>query len=684
MTFNDKSSLSESKPNDAHRSAVANEIQRLSAELERLNQAYYDLDAPLVSDAEYDLMLRRLENLEKQYPEFASPDSPTRHVGGEVASQFVSAAHRSPMLSLNDVFSTDEVLNFTNNIRQQYPDTTFIVEQKIDGLSISLEYNSGVLIQALTRGDGVSSGEVVTDNVRQIQTVPQVLSESISDLILRGEIYMTKQRFEQINQIQEAKGERKFANPRNSAAGTLRQLDPNVVRERGLSIFIFNVQLWEDMPVDSHHATLDYLQKLGFPVSPHYFLCKTDDEIVAAIEAINKVRPDLDYGIDGAVIKVDSLSQREELGSTSKAPRWAVAYKYPAEQQQTKVLDLIAQVGRTGRITPMALLEPVLIDQTTVSRATLHNQAYIDSLDIRLHDTVTVQKGGDIIPGIIAVDYSQRESGVQPYKLPDFCPVCGAPTEYLDGGANLYCTGSDCPAQLARKIEYFASKSAMDIEGLGESTVESLLAKNHLQHVSDIYRLYLKRDQLIKEGDIGRTKRVDNLLTAIEKSKDNSFDRFISALGIHNIGPQTAKNIAEYFPEIDSLMAADQNDLEQVPDVGPTGARSIVEFFAQEQTKNLIADFKSLGLNFTYDLAEKPAEDLFFQDQRFVLTGTLPTLSRAAAREIIEKHGGTVTSAVSGKTDYVLAGENAGSKLDRAQELNIRIISEADLFEMLD
>lgn len=684
MTVNDQTSLSKSKQNDTHRNAVANEIQRLSDEIERLNQAYYDLDAPLVSDAEYDLMLRRLENLEKEYPEFASPDSPTKHVGGEVARQFVSAAHRSPMLSLNDVFSTDEVLNFTNNIRQQYPDTTFIVEQKIDGLSISLEYNSGVLVQALTRGDGVSSGEVVTDNVRQIQTVPQVLSESISDLILRGEIYMTKQRFEQINQIQEAKGERKFANPRNSAAGTLRQLDPNVVRERGLSIFIFNVQLWADMPVDSHHATLDYLQKLGFPVSPHYFLCKTDDEVIAAIEAINKVRPDLDYGIDGAVIKVDSLSQREELGSTSKAPRWAVAYKYPAEQQQTRVLDLIAQVGRTGRITPMALLEPVLIDQTTVSRATLHNQAYIDSLDIRLHDTVTVQKGGDIIPGIIAVDYSQRESGVKPYKLPDFCPVCGAPTEYLDGGANLYCTGSDCPAQLARKIEYFASKSAMDIEGLGESTVESLLAKNYLQHVSDIYRLYLKREQLIEEGDIGRTKRVDNLLKAIEKSKENSFDRFISALGIHNIGPQTAKNIAEHFPEIDSLMAADQNDLEQVPDVGPTGARSIVEFFAQEQTKNLIADFKSLGLNFTYDISEKTAENLIFQDQRFVLTGTLPTLSRAAAKEIIENHGGTVTSAVSGKTNYVLVGENAGSKLDRAQELNIRIISEADLFEMLD
>ncbi|MGB4609327.1 MAG: NAD-dependent DNA ligase LigA [Saccharofermentanales bacterium] len=667
-----------------HEKAIANEIQRLTTELEKLNQAYYDLDAPLVSDAEYDLLLRRLQDLEAKYPELAVPDSPTQHVGGQVASQFASAQHRFPMLSLNDVFSTQDVLNFTHNIREQYPDAIFIVEQKIDGLSVSLEYQSGVLTQALTRGDGVTSGEIVTENVRQIQTVPQVLKEPVNDLVLRGEIYMTKQRFAQINEQQVEKGEKKFANPRNSAAGTLRQLDPNIVKERGLSIFVFNVQYWENIPDLSHHAALEHLKKLGFPVSPDYFICQTDEEVLAAIESINQARPNLDYGIDGAVIKVDSLSQREVLGSTSKAPRWAVAYKYPPEQQQTIVLDLIANVGRTGRITPMAILEPVVIDQTTVSRATLHNQDYINTLDIRIGDTVTVQKGGDIIPGVIGVDYAKRQPGALPFELPQHCPVCGAPTEYLDDGANLYCTGSDCPAQLARKIEYFASKSAMDIEGLGESTVERLLDKGHLNHLSDIYRLFEKREQLISEGDIGRTKRVDNLLNAIEKSKLNTFDRFVAALGIHNIGPQTAKNIIEYFPDIDLLANAKQEDLLLVPDVGPTSAQAIVDYFAQEQTQTLIAEFKQSGLNMVYDSSQKTQDNQVLQDLRFVLTGTLPTMSRSEARKIIENHGGNVSSAVSTKTDYVVAGENAGSKLTKAQQLNIKILTEAELLAMLE
>lgn len=670
--------------NVAHNKAIANEIQRLTAEVEKLNQAYYDLDSPLVSDAEYDLLLRRLQDLETKYPDFAAPDSPTQHVGGQVADQFVSAPHRFPMLSLNDVFSTHEVLNFTQNIREQYPDATFVVEQKIDGLSVSLEYRSGVLTQALTRGDGVSSGEVVTENVRQIQTVPQVLKEPVNDLVLRGEIYMTKQRFDQINQEQIKKGEKKFANPRNSAAGTLRQLDPNIVKERGLSIFVFNVQHWEDIPDLSHHAALEHLKKLGFPISPDYFICQTDEEILTAIESINQARANLDYGIDGAVIKVDSLAQREKLGSTSKAPRWAVAYKYPPEQQQTLVLDLIANVGRTGRITPMAILQPVVIDRTTVSRATLHNQDYINTLDIRIGDTVTVQKGGDIIPGVVAVDYAKRQPEALQFKLPEHCPICGAPTEYLDDGANLYCTGSDCPAQLARKIEYFASKSAMDIEGLGESTVERLLDKGHLNHLSDIYRLFEKREQLISEGDIGRTKRVDNLLNAIEKSKSNTFDRFISALGIHNIGPQTAKNIIEYFPSIDALINAEQEDLLSVPDVGPTSAQAIIDYFAQDQTRALINDFKELGLNMVYDASQQTKENRILQDLRFVLTGTLPTMSRSEAQKIIEDHGGNVSSSVSTKTDYVVAGENAGSKLTKARQLNIKVLTEDQLLAMLE
>lgn len=667
-----------------HVQVIANEIQRLTAEVEKLNQAYYDLDAPLVSDAEYDLLLRRLQDLEAQYPEFTAPDSPTQHVGGQVASQFASAPHRFPMLSLNDVFSTQEVLNFTQNIREQYPDVTFVVEQKIDGLSVSLEYRSGILTQALTRGDGVTTGEIVTENVRQIQTVPQVLREPVNDLVLRGEIYMTKQRFDQINQQQIEKGEKVFANPRNSAAGTLRQLDPNIVKERGLSIFIFNVQYWENIPDQSHHSALEHLKKLGFPISPDFFICQTDEEVVAAIESINQARPNLDYGIDGAVIKVDSLAQREILGSTSKAPRWAVAYKYPPEQQQTIVLDLIVNVGRTGRITPMAILEPVVIDQTTVSRATLHNQDYISTLDIRIGDTVTVQKGGDIIPGVIAVDYAKRQPEALPFELPEHCPICGAPTEYLDDGANLYCTGSDCPAQLARKIEYFASKSAMDIEGLGESTVERLLEKGHLNHLSDIYRLFEKREQLISEGDIGRTKRVDNLLNAIEKSKSNTFDRFIAALGIHNIGPQTAKNIIEYFPDIDLLANAKQEDLLSVPDVGPTSAQAIADYFAQEQTRALIAEFKELGLNMVHDISQSTNDNPVLQNLRFVITGTLQTMSRSETQKIIEDHGGSVSSSVSAKTDYVVAGDNAGSKLAKAQQLNIKILTEAELLAMLE
>lgn len=664
--------------------AIANEMQRLSFQVKKMNDAYYLHDAPLVTDAEYDLLLKRLEDLEEKYPQYKLEDSPTEHVGGGVASEFLSGTHRFPMLSLNDVFSKDKILEFTANVRKQYPNVKFVVEQKIDGLSVSLEYKNGLLIEALTRGDGATSGEIVTENVRQIKTVPQVLSENIQDLVVRGEIYMTNQRFAEINQEQEAKGEKLFANPRNSAAGTLRQLDSNVVRERGLSIFIFNVQYWQNMSAKTHHESLIKLSKLGFPVSPNYYLCQSDEEVLKAIDQINDLRPVLDYGIDGAVIKVDSLTQREELGSTSKVPRWAVAYKYPPEQQETVVEDLIVQVGRTGRITPMALLQPVVIDQSTVSKATLHNQDYIDSLDIRLHDTVTVHKGGDIIPAVIAVDYSKRKKEVDAFKLPDKCPVCGAPTAYLEDGANLYCTGLDCPAQLARKLEYFASKAAMDIEGLGESSVAKLLEKGHVKHLSDIYRLDKKRDILIEEGDIGRQKRVDNLLKAIEASKKKPFDRFIAALGIHNIGPQTAKNLVEHFPDIETLSKADLISLQSVPDIGPNSAKSIVDFFAQEQTKKMIEEFKELGINMVYDVVNKPEVDSVINNKTFVLTGTLPTLTRSQAKDLIEKYGGKVTSAVSAKTDYLLAGERAGSKLKRAETLEIEILTEAELISLLD
>ncbi len=662
--------------------AVAAEMRRLAAHIERLNQAYYDQDSPLVSDAEYDLLIHRLKNLETAYPQFKQTHSPTEHVGGKVSTQFVSAPHRVPMLSLTDVFSKEEVQTFLNNVRREYPDVQFIVEQKIDGLSISLQYVQGVLQQALTRGDGVNAGEIVTENVRQIKTVPQVLSEPISDLLIRGEIYMSHKRFAEINAEQEALNGKIFANPRNAAAGTLRQLDPEIVRQRDLSIFIFNVQYWENCPVTTHHETLDYLSGLGFPVSPDYYLCQTDQEIFAAIDAIHEKRSALDYGIDGAVIKVDSLAMREALGNTSKVPRWAVAYKYPPEQQQTIVRKLTVQVGRTGRITPMAILEPVVIAQTTVSRATLHNQEYINTLDIREGDTVTVHKGGDIIPAVIAVDYSKRVGSPEKFNLPKHCPICGAPTEFLDDGANLYCTGIDCPAQMTRKISYFASKDAMDIIGLGESSVQALWEKGYVRHLTDIYDLKEKRDILIAEGDIGRTKRVDNLLQSIENSKKQSFDRFLTGLGIHHIGPQTAKNIVQYFPNIDLLMQADLNALQTVPDVGPQAAERIVEFFSQDHVPEIITKFKEAGLNLTYQ--NETVEDTAIAGKTFVLTGTLPKLSRAEAKELIEKHGGKVSSSVSGKTDYVVAGENAGSKLDKAQALNITILNQQELQNMLN
>lgn len=665
-------------------SEIQQQIRQLTAEIRRLNRAYYDQDQPLVSDAEYDLLLHRLKDLEEAYPEFKEEDTPTERVGGEAATQFASAPHRVPMLSLTDVFSKEDVSSYLAGIRATYPDACFVVEQKIDGLSVSLQYVDGHLTQALTRGDGQLAGELVTDNVRQIKQVPQQLTEAIPDLLVRGEIYMSKASFEDLNRRQEAKGEREFANPRNAAAGSLRQLDPAIVAERDLSIFIFNIQLWPDSPVDSHHAGLDYLRKLGFPVSPNYYLCHTDQEIFAAIDDINRKRPDLPYGIDGAVIKVDSLQMRSELGSTAKVPRWAVAYKYPPEQQTTVVKDLVAQVGRTGRITPMAILEPVVIAQTTVSRASLHNQAYVDMLDIRLHDTVTVHKGGDIIPAVIAVDYSKREEGAKPFRLPTSCPVCGAPTDYLDDGANLYCTGADCPAQMTRRIEYFASKGAMDIAGLGESTVQKLWAKGYLKHLTDIYRLVDHREDLIRAGDVGREKRVDNLLAAIEASKQQSFDRFVAGLGIHNIGPQTAKSLVEKFTNIDSLLAAEEADLLEVPDVGPNGAKSVLDFFKQETSRQLMYDFRDLGLNLSYQMQTiGPETDLPLRGQTFVITGVLENMTRSEAKKLIEENGGKVTGSVSAKTTYLLAGEKAGSKLTRAMDLGIPIISEHDLSNML-
>ena len=662
---------------------AAQEIERLRKEIERLNHEYYDLDQPSVSDAEYDILNHRLRDLEAEYPEFKTEDTPTERVGGQAQSQFTTKSHRVPLLSLVDVFDEAEVLDFTRRVRRDYPDARFVVEQKIDGLSIAIEYVNGEFTEAMTRGDG-HVGEIVTENVRVIPSVPKHLDSDEQDLIIRGEIYMPYERFEKVNAEREANDLPLFANPRNCAAGTLRQLDPEVVKERGLDLFVFNVQYRTDTSTTLHSETLRELAGLGIPVSPDFSVCTTDEEVLDAIHAIGEKRNSLAYGIDGAVIKVDSLAMREALGNTSKAPRWAVAFKYPPEQKETKVLDIITQVGRTGRITPMAILEPVQLAGTTVQRATLHNQAMVDALDVRVGDTVRVHKSGDIIPAVLGVNLDKRPEGTEPYTLPQHCPVCDAETAYIDDGADLYCTNSDCPAQLLRTITYFASKEAMDIDGLGESTVATLLENDDLASIADIYDLRDKREALIDAGDIGRTKRVDNLLAAIERSKQNDIDRLITGLGIRGVGRAAGRTLAQHYRDIDELKASSVEELLQVPDIGPATAESIVTFFRQPQTGELLDHLREEGVNMVSGLYREPdATPSPLSDKRFVLTGALEHLTRNEARDKIEEAGGTVTGSVSRKTDYVIVGADAGSKLRKARELGVPTLTEREFLDML-
>lgn len=655
---------------------VKERIDELVRVLNEANYRYYVMDDPTMPDFEYDHLLRELENLEKENPEFAAYDSPTQRVGGEVLSKFDKVEHPVPLMSLQDVFSMEELDDFVRKIKQEYPNALFSVEPKIDGLSVALEYYNGNFVRGATRGDG-NVGEDVTENLKTIKSIPLVLLNAPERLIVRGEVFIPKSNFEKLNARQEAEGKPLFANPRNAAAGSLRQLDPKIAAKRGLDIYIFNIQLAEGVAFNSHAETFAYLQKLQFKVIP-YEICDSVDKIAAQVNFINENRENLIFDIDGAVIKVNDLQLRENLGTTAKFPKWAAAYKYPPEIKPTIVEDIVVQVGRTGVLTPKAVVKPVRLAGTTVTNATLHNQDFISERDIRIGDTVRIRKAGEIIPEILDVDFTKRPAWTVPYRLPDICPVCGATTQRDAEGAFLRCTGAECSAQLSRNIAHFVSRDAMDIEGLGASIVDALIEKGHIKSPADIY--YLSLDDiksLWQKGDVAAKK----LLAAIELSKQQDLSKLIYALGIHQVGNKTGKVLAAEFGSMDFLMNASVEDLTAIADIGEVTALSIVNWFAQPQSKHMIERMRAAGVNFE---SKRVLTDSRFAGMTFVLTGALSKFTREEATEKIELFGGKASGSVSKKTSYVIVGENAGSKERKAIELGIPILSEDQFLEMIN
>ena len=656
-------------------------IEELKKTLEYHSNRYYNMDDPEISDYEYDSMMQELKKLEKEHPELVTPDSPTQRVGGTAKREAgVLVRHNVPMLSLQDVFSKEEVYNFVNEMKEQLEDPEFVVEYKIDGLSMALRYEDGVLKLAETRGDGINFGEDVTENAKVIPDVKKKLKDALPYLEIRGEVYMKLKDFDAVNETQELLGRKPFANPRNCAAGTLRQLDSRITKERKLSMFIFNVQEVRGRTFATHTEGYEFLKKQGIHVIDDYKVCKTADEVWDAITRIGENRGNLGYDIDGAVVKLNRIADREKLGSTSKVPRWAVAYKYPPEEKETKVLDIELSVGRTGRITPTAIFEPIRLCGTTVSRATLHNQNFIDDLDIGIGDTIVVYKSGEIIPKVKEVIHAKRPEGTVRFEIPDVCPVCGAKTEREKDTADIKCTSPNCPAQLERHIINFVGRDAMDIKGFGTVYIEELVRLGYLKDVADIYDLKDHREELIEQGIIGKEKNTDKLLDAIETSKKNDAYKLLTGLGIPNVGKAAAKAILKYFKEFDALEAADMEKLQEVNDIGEVSADCIFRFFGDEKNKVLLQRLRDAGVNMAY-IPEEGADERF-AGQTFVITGTLPSMDRKEAAALIEKFGGKVAGSVSKKTAYVLAGENAGSKLTKANELGIKVISEEDILAM--
>ena len=651
------------------------EIQALRQELEQAGYAYYVLDNPTMSDYDYDHKLRRLEELEAAHPETVTPDSPTQRVGGKPLESFAQVAHRVPLESLQDVFDFDELRAFDQRVKGVTPDADYVVEPKVDGLSVALEYEDGLFVRGATRGDG-QVGEDVTENLRTIQSIPLRIPDAPASLIVRGEVFMPKRVFHALNEERERRGEALFANPRNAAAGSLRQLDPKIAASRRLDILVFNVQWAEGVQFQTHLETLEYLQRKKFKVIPHY-TCSNVDEATGRITEIGENRDQFQFDIDGAVVKVNSLSDRAALGSTAKFPRWAAAYKYPPEVKPSRVVDIVVQVGRTGVLTPKAVLEPVRLAGTTVTNATLHNQDFITEKDVRIGDTVLVRKAGEIIPEVLSVVLEKRPDGTEPYFLPKTCPVCGAPVERDQDGAHIRCTGAECPAQLLRNLAHFASRDAMDIDGLGIAVVENLVGAGLVKTPGDLY--FLQEEDVAKLDRMGK-KSAQNLIQAIERSKSQDLSRLIYAFGIRQVGQKAGKVLAAHFKTLDALEQATLEELTAVDDVGEITAGSILEWMASPQSKHLIARLREAGVNMT---AAQQGEDRRFAGMTFVLTGKLERFTRDEAAEMIETRGGKAAGSVSKKTTYVVAGEDAGSKLRKAQELGVPVLSEEEFLELL-
>ncbi len=656
-------------------------IQELRTNLEYHSNRYYNLDSPEITDYEYDSMMRELKGMEQEFPNLVTEDSPTQKVGGVAKREAgVLVRHNVPMLSLQDVFSREEVEAFVEEMQEQLEEPEFVVEYKIDGLSMALRYEEGELKLAVTRGDGINFGEDVTVNAGVISDVKKKLKVPVEYLEIRGEVYMRNEAFEKVNEMQELNGKKLFANPRNCAAGTLRQLDSKITRERGLSMFVFNIQQIRGMEIKTHTQGYEYLKQNKIPVIDDYRVCRTKEEVWEAICAIGENRGNLGYDIDGAVVKLNSLADREKLGATSKVPRWAVAYKYPPEEKETTLLDVELSVGRTGRITPTGIFEPVRLCGTTVSRATLHNQDFIDELDIRIGDRILVYKSGEIIPKVRKVLKEKRPEGVAPYRLPEVCPVCGAKTRREKDTADIRCTSPNCPAQLERRIINFVGRDAMDIKGFGTVYVEELVRLGYLKDVADIYTLKEHREELIEQGIIGKEKNTDKLLNAIEKSKENEAYQLLTGFGIPNVGKAAAKSILKEFKSVQELSQADKESLQQVNDIGEVSANCILDFFGDETNRRIIARMEQYGVNMESGGQTGGSR---FQGMTFVITGTLPGLERKEAAALIEQQGGKVSGSVSKKTNMVLAGEKAGSKLAKARELGIKVISEEEFLAML-
>ncbi|WP_311650069.1 NAD-dependent DNA ligase LigA [Selenomonas artemidis] len=666
--------------------AVKAELAELRRQIRRYSKQYYDDNASDISDYEFDQLMLRLKAIEAEYPELITKNSPTQKVGGSAQrTAGVLVKHDVPMLSLQDVFSEAEIRDFVTGIRAHFPAAEFVVEEKIDGLSLALRYENGVLARAVTRGDGIVQGEDVTENARMIADVREQLSDAPVYFEVRGEVYMERAAFAAVNERQELLGLKPFANPRNCAAGTLRQLDARVTRERRLSMFVFNLQRTEGRTFASHTASYDFMRAQGIKIIAGYRVCRTADEVWAAIEEIGARRGSLPYDIDGAVVKVNDFSQRAELGATAKAPRWAIAYKYPPEEKETVLREIELSVGRTGRITPTAVFDPVQLCGTRVERATLHNQDYIAGLDVRIGDTILVYKSGEIIPRVKAVVLEKRPAGTVPYVIGDTCPVCDAPAVREADTADMKCQNPVCPAQVENHILHFVSRTAMDIKGFGAAAVIALTHAGCLHDIADIYTLHEHRDELISSGIIGREKTVDKLLDAIAHSKENPPDRLLTGFGIAGIGRAAAISLMQAFPSIDALAEAARGDAEKilaVPDMGEVSARSLAAFFDSEAGRGLLEKFRAAGVNFASAPRERAGTAL--EGKSFVITGTLPTLSREECAALIAAHGGTVKGSVSKKTDYLVAGEAAGSKLTKAESLGIPLLDEASLRQMIE